>query len=144
MTGPSGLRVYRSHKEVQAGEIIGVDAVALTLTVAGADGTPQRWKGRPQLFAERVPEVGDWFMLYSDGYWSVSPRVAFLQGYREVPVPVFEVLPPGAALIDVVLSAAELEEFRKHWFRMMAESRDTIVAPVVGQFEIPWTPGVAR
>lgn len=75
--------MYRSHKTVRALPIIGVlepDAVVLD------NGTPDglRVSVDPKLFSRGVPQPADYLVVYSDGYVSWSPKMAFDEGYMNI------------------------------------------------------------
>lgn len=74
---------YVSHKKVWALEIFAVGAHLNGLRhVVFAD---KGYAGVPlpeEMFSRYVPVKGDYYVVYSDGYKSFSPRKAFLEGYR--------------------------------------------------------------
>ena len=75
------LKPYTSHKKVRAVEITSVSEVKdgmIHLTFAGTLTLP--WA--EQMFHRYMPVPGDFFIRYDDGYVSVSPRKAFLEGYK--------------------------------------------------------------
>jgi hypothetical protein len=77
------VKSYKSHKVVQAAKIIGIDPEHLGhFEIALDDGTQvmktDAWQVR---FA---PTVGSYYVVYDDGYASVSPAAAFEAGYTEV------------------------------------------------------------
>lgn len=77
-----GLADYKSIKRVTAGEITEVVPAGCYVTTATGDGVllmfPENMTARYQ------PQVGDFWVIYDDGYQSISPRAPFLAGY--VPV----------------------------------------------------------
>lgn len=83
---PEALAVFECHKIVRAGEIRAVSPShadgSRDLAVMSIDGASavSVWC-EPGMFARTTPEVGDYLVLYEDGYMSFSPRVAFLGGY---------------------------------------------------------------
>lgn len=76
---------YRSHKTVWALEIKSITA-----------SPPGGWTVTPvdqgygdvvlsaKVFARYMPVAGDFIVQYDDGYWSVSPRKAFIEGYTPI------------------------------------------------------------
>ena len=80
------LTRYRSHKEVEAGRIVGItpasdespDSFPGSLTVEG--------EGRIDVtrayLEKHNPHLGGYFVRYADGYESFSPAEAFEAGYR--------------------------------------------------------------
>lgn len=105
MTAPvEGMRLFACTKSVHAVPIVAVDAVTRTLLVEMMDGTHAVETCRASLFADRMPAVGDYLVVYADGYRSISPAAPFLAGYVEAPL-----------RIDLQLTAVELAEFRAHW-----------------------------
>lgn len=74
------LPLYKSHKTVRALEIKQVDGY--TLVFASADYPPITVKD--ELFSRYMPVSGDFYVVYEDGYASISPRKAFLDGYTIV------------------------------------------------------------
>lgn len=78
------LASWRSHKVVQAGKIKAISAekgVIAELEVQMADGNVTVVKPSEKLFARGNAEVGDYLVLYGDGYVSWSPALAFEEGY---------------------------------------------------------------
>lgn len=75
---------YRSHKNVKASPItsIGKKTSSDTATVLVVDGS--------EPFTPNVSEmadnaaVGDYAVIYEDGYRSVSPKKAFEDGYTQI------------------------------------------------------------
>lgn len=39
---------------------------------------------QPDVFARYTPVAGDFFVVYEDGYQSISPRKAFVEGYVKI------------------------------------------------------------
>lgn len=73
---------YRSHKIVRAAEIENVtyDATHDTVTFTFRHGLPH-YTGSSKINQRYAPASGDFLMFYEDGYVSISPRKAFLDGY---------------------------------------------------------------
>jgi hypothetical protein len=91
---------YESHKIVQAARIILVDRDPTGIVImvdpdpnSGNPNLPQSATGTCERFEPTMPEmaknaqVGDWAMLYPDGYKSISPRKQFEGGYTLLPAP---------------------------------------------------------
>jgi hypothetical protein len=77
---------YQSHKIVQAAKIVGFDADAggkPRAIVHGPDGAEGFVPTVPAMLDKA--EVGDWAMLYPDGYRSISPAKQFEEGYMPCP-----------------------------------------------------------
>ena len=79
---------YESHKIVQAAKIVGFHATEgigrMSATVDPGDGGPvMQFIPTHRVMMEKA-EVGDWAMLYKDGFRSISPAKAFEEGYRKV------------------------------------------------------------
>jgi hypothetical protein len=77
---------YVSHKQVWALEIVGitqeheVGTYRLSFAEKGyADIFPDA-----EMFLRYMPVIGDFYVVYADGYKSFSPRKAFLEGYTKV------------------------------------------------------------
>lgn len=74
------LSFYRSIKVVQAGLIVQVHATGCV--VLQDDGRTSFRRYAPEMTARYVPVVGDFWVVYSDdGYESISPSKAFINGY---------------------------------------------------------------
>lgn len=74
-----GLERFRSIKIVHAGEILLVTEDGAM--VRRADGTDVALAFLPEMTAPYMPVAGDRWMVYEDGYQSISPREAFVAGY---------------------------------------------------------------
>lgn len=81
------LAKYRSHKTVYAGEIVGIPpsvdlpAGARAILVENAEGTHIEVICAREMFSRFVPSIGDYLVVYEDGYMSFSPAKAFEDGY---------------------------------------------------------------
>ena len=83
MTEPTnGLQQFQSVKRVLAGEI--TEVVEAGAYVTDEDGTSILRLFPENMTARYTPVPGDVWIVYPDGYQSISPRAAFLEGY--VPV----------------------------------------------------------
>jgi hypothetical protein len=73
---------YQSHKIVEAAPIIAYDRNAPTIFVRIDQAETVRIEVPSNFFARGIPDVGDYFVRYEDGYVSWSPKEAFEAGYR--------------------------------------------------------------
>ena len=71
---------YKSHKEVWALKISGIDGNRLTFD--DPDYSPITVA--PKMFVRYTPVPGDYYVVYEDGYASFSPRQAFEEGYTRI------------------------------------------------------------
>lgn len=74
------LTRYKSIKEVRAGEITEVVAAGCYVQSSDPSQTVLRIF-EPNMTARYEPKVGDFWIVYPDGYQAISPRRAFLEGY---------------------------------------------------------------
>ena len=80
MTEPTdGLAQYQSIKRVLAGKIM--EVVDAGCYVQNADGTSVLRLYARNMTARYTPVVGDWWVVYEDGYQSLSPAKMFEEGY---------------------------------------------------------------
>jgi hypothetical protein len=70
---------YKSHKTIWALEIKDVTYFRIHFVEAGYASVPREEK----MFSRYTPVVGDFYVVYADGYKSFSPRKAFLEGYTK-------------------------------------------------------------
>lgn len=98
MTGHSfdGYPSWKSHKVVRAApiEVVYVDkpledpdAVrTLTMRISQTPDITDTYAAHVKhaLWARYVPVVGDYLVVYDDGYFSLSPKKAFEDGYSRV------------------------------------------------------------
>jgi len=89
MTDTSNMPVYECHKKVHALEVASVgnykhnpELGSLVRTIIFTDGTSRDL--RDDIFKRYIPERGDFYVVYEDGYESFSPRKAFLDGYKAI------------------------------------------------------------
>lgn len=78
----SEMPQYQSIKKVWALEIERFDPTLgfIFFTDKGyAPITPE-----PEMFARYTPVQGDFYVVYPDGYKSISPRKAFVDGYVRI------------------------------------------------------------
>lgn len=81
----SELAEWKCHKVVKAGKVL--DAPILTdleVTVEGADGAECEVQVPSNAFARGAPAIGDYIVIYEDGYISWSPAKAFEDGYTRL------------------------------------------------------------
>lgn len=76
------LPVYQSHKTVRAARIVGVDVPTNHLTVETPDGVRHTLFPQLSFFRRAVPNEGDYFVLYQDGYQSHTPAAAFAESCK--------------------------------------------------------------
>lgn len=74
-----GLLTYKSIKTVQAGEI--TEVVPAGCYVKTADGLSVLMIYPDGMTARYQPKPGDFWVVYEDGYQSISPRAPFVAGY---------------------------------------------------------------
>jgi len=76
------MKTYKCHKVVQAAKILGVDVTASGYVLWLDDNNlhvavhETRWN---------KTKVGDYYVVYRDGYASFSPAKEFEDGYTEMP-----------------------------------------------------------
>lgn len=88
------LPKWQSHKTVGALQIASVSGPApepsdtaepkITYSIAFVDAGFETIKVEPGLFARYMAKPGDYYVVYSDGYTSISPKQAFEDGYTKV------------------------------------------------------------
>lgn len=80
------LPQYRSHKIVSALEIAhiegGANGAPASILFANPAYTPVAVHG--DMFRRYFPHPGDYYVVYEDGYASISPQEAFKNGYTEI------------------------------------------------------------
>ena len=92
MMDPMKLARWECHKVVSAGKIVAWLALAdspgqyriTDIDVECADGSTCRVPVAADLCARYKPEVGDYYVVYQDGYASLSPAKAFEDGYTRI------------------------------------------------------------
>jgi hypothetical protein len=94
----SELATWKCHKIVKAGKITaftvhhdliydrpsGSLAELVTLAVEDVNGVPCLVDVAPFMFARGMPNLGDYIVIYEDGYKSWSPAQAFEEGYARI------------------------------------------------------------
>jgi hypothetical protein len=77
------LLSYQSHKIVQAGRITEIVPVGCFVQTANPDDTVLLiYEGN--MTSRYQPQVGDYWVIYEDGYQALSPRAAFEEGYDPI------------------------------------------------------------
>ncbi len=76
------MRRWQSHKIVEAEQITSCANTITNKTVTTSDGlNAHRHEVPESFFARGLPDVGDYLVIYEDGYMSWSPKKAFEEGY---------------------------------------------------------------
>lgn len=70
---------WQSHKTVHAVKIVKVDGDRIIV-----EGPYAPIKAATNMFARYMPVPGDYYVVYDDGYASISPRKAFEEGYYKL------------------------------------------------------------
>lgn len=80
----SAFHIYESIKIVKAAQVTGILPFGLSDAARSVVvGGPNNCKVVAYDFANRpVPRVGDWCIMYADGYISFCPHDSFLGGYQ--------------------------------------------------------------
>jgi hypothetical protein len=92
MLDPKRLARFACHKVVSAGRIVEIrETVAFGcvpeisyLVIELADGRLEAVKPDAKLFARSKPVLLDYYVVYEDGYVSISPAQAFEEGYTRI------------------------------------------------------------
>lgn len=74
-----GLALYQSVKKVNAGEITEIVPAGCYVRTSGEDAVLLTYP--ENMTARYEPKVGDFWVIYEDGYQAISPREPFLSGY---------------------------------------------------------------
>jgi hypothetical protein len=81
----SQLADWKCHKIVKAGKILEFGPGFNTpVTVEDVNGAPCKVNIRSDVFARGRPNLGDYLVIYEDGYKSWSPAKAFEDGYTRL------------------------------------------------------------
>jgi hypothetical protein len=75
---PTPMPQYQSHKKVWA---LQIDRVEGDMIHFVKDLTYAPRQAKNGMFARYTPVRGDYFVVYDDGYESISPQKAFEEGY---------------------------------------------------------------
>lgn len=78
------MKTYRCHKIVQASKIIGVTTSGKAVTELELEDGTRITDNLAALTVRHHPIVGDYLVMYEDGYMSLSPSKAFEDGYTEL------------------------------------------------------------
>lgn len=70
---------WQSHKTVHAAKITKVDGEMIHI-----EGPYAPVRAAKNMFARYMPVPGDYYVVYDDGYASISPRVPFEEGYHKL------------------------------------------------------------
>lgn len=127
------LAEWQSFKVVRAGEI--TETVTHGCFVKNEDGTAALREFLPKMTSRYEPGVGDFWVVYEDGYQSISPRRAFLEGY--MPASAFPKEP-------VSLEAAITREVNKWSAENGSNTPDFILAEYLMDCLKAWNKGVTR
>jgi hypothetical protein len=86
------LARWECHKVVKAGKILrpptllqddkGQSLNVYEVTATGDDGAALKIECAADVFSRGFPGVGDYLVIYGDGYKSWSPSRAFEEGYK--------------------------------------------------------------
>jgi hypothetical protein len=77
---------YQSHKEVRALKIASVSTASLgKVKLTFADTYFAAHEVDANMVERYMPSEGDYFVVYADGYQSISPVKAFEEGYTKIP-----------------------------------------------------------
>lgn len=79
------LPQYKCHKIVRAAKIVGVANTADFGAFIHFEDDVDSIQVNSDYIEKHKPQVGDYFVVYDDGYESVSPSKAFEDGYIIVP-----------------------------------------------------------
>lgn len=71
---------YKCHKEVWALKIEKISGLKLSFSDEGYDSIIVE----QSLFSRYIPVPGDYYVIYEDGYKSISPAKAFENGYSPI------------------------------------------------------------
>lgn len=83
----SELAQWQSHKIVRAGKILSIDRVGQgEVTIEDCNGAPAKVSVPSNLFARGRANLGDYIIVYDDGYKSWSPAATFEEGYSKIPI----------------------------------------------------------
>lgn len=84
MADTANLPRWQSHKIVHAAPIVKIEGDIITLDV-GLPGGHDDVRAAPKMFERYRPVPGDYYVVYDDGYASISPKKAFEEGYHRAP-----------------------------------------------------------
>jgi hypothetical protein len=76
---------YRCFKEVSALKILSaIPAIGGGASLRFADSRFSPITLKPGVVARYFPQPGDYYVVYADGYQSISPAKAFEEGYTRI------------------------------------------------------------
>jgi len=75
---------YRSHKEVWALKITGVELYRNGAVTLFLEAPYEKTLVEHDMVRRYMPVPGDFLVLYPDGFRSISPREPFEQGYTRI------------------------------------------------------------
>jgi hypothetical protein len=75
-----GLASWKSIKIVRAGEITEIVSAGCYVRT-GDDGAVLMLYSDEKMTARYQPQIGDFWIIYPDGYQAISPHEAFVTGY---------------------------------------------------------------
>lgn len=82
MNAAAEMPRYRSHKTVHALKIAAIGGKPPhVMTLSFAEPGYAQIAVDPKMFARYTPAPGDYYVVYDDGYVSISPAKAFEEGY---------------------------------------------------------------
>ena len=78
------LPKWQSHKVVRAAKIVKIEADDAMVLDVTHEGKPIAVRPAERMFARYRPVPGDYYVVYEDGYASISPATAFEGGYHKL------------------------------------------------------------
>lgn len=78
------LARWKSHKVVSAGKVLSVNLTDMQLGVENDAGGIDLVYFTETLVSRSIPQLGDYYVVYEDGYASWSPAKAFEEGYSQI------------------------------------------------------------
>jgi hypothetical protein len=82
MSIQSKLPRWQSHKVVNAAKITAVEDDGTMVLNASDNGRAIKVRPAERMFARYRPVPGDYYVIYEDGYASISPAATFESGYH--------------------------------------------------------------
>ncbi|MFK7941818.1 MAG: hypothetical protein AB8B85_02710 [Paracoccaceae bacterium] len=76
---PPPMKTFQSHKKVKALQIVDMSSYGIHTRLIGANGSIVAVD--PEYMDKHDPKIGGYYVRYSDGYESFSPKQAFEEGY---------------------------------------------------------------
>ena len=128
------LTEFQSHKIVRAAPIKRVRLDDSAIDVDLGDGLVAEVACEPGMFARYVPVAGDFYVIYRDGYPSISPRQEFVDGYTECgcPAALIEPPPPAAPSVPVLMSKANPSGWKlEELLVQLAHEIETLKTPLI-------------